>query len=757
MVKEAAGRPVVGVTFALYKDQEGGAPAWTETQNVSLDESGRYTVLLGSTNTEGLPKELFTSGEARWLGVQPEGQPEQARMVLLSVPYALKAGDADTVGGLPASAFVMSVPPAVGASTQSATMVNASAAPAASPSVTGSGTTNFLPIWTGTPGLSSTTLGNSTLFQTGGNVGIGNTNPAAKLDVSGNGIFRGVLQLPATGTASALNRAGFSSQPIELAASAWNASTAVNERFRWQTEPVGSNTVTATGKLSLLFASGTGTPVETGFSIASSGHVNFPSGQTFPGAGTITGVTPGTGLAGGGTSGIVALSLAPKACSAGQAMTALPFTCVSFATLGANSFTGNQSSSGNMSAKQLVSTVSTGTAPLQVASTTQVANLNASLLGGLTAGSFAKLSSNVFTGNQSIQNGVLAINAATPLSVSTLEVDVNAPGTLGPVLSLVNVGGALNAGAAVDFKTYGEVGSPYNPGARIEAVDVGNYADDITFLLNNPGAPSNGLVEPLRIAANSSEVAIVATGFTVPSGSNLSGTTGIQATGGGGDPSFINSLGGDGIDATGGFGKAEIGDAGFFMGNVSVDGYLSVTGQISAGTKDFKIDHPLDPANKYLLHSSVESSEMMNIYTGNVTLDPNGAARVQLPDWFETLNTDFRYQLTAIGAPAPNLYIAQEVASQQFGIAGGVPGMKVSWQITGVRHDAFALAHSLTVEVDKPARERGYYMHPELYGQSEEKQIGWARRPAMMKRMKEMREKQVKLQHATNPKAAGGQ
>src|SRR5690242_6541620 len=106
-LRDTAGRPVVGVTFALYKDQEGGSPIWMETQNVTPDESGRYTVLLGTTRNEGLPRELFAFGEARWLGVQAEAQPEQARVLLLSVPYALKAADADTLGGHPASAFVL--------------------------------------------------------------------------------------------------------------------------------------------------------------------------------------------------------------------------------------------------------------------------------------------------------------------------------------------------------------------------------------------------------------------------------------------------------------------------------------------------------------------------------------------------------------------------------------------------------------------------------------------------------------------------
>ena len=146
-------------------------------------------------------------------------------------------------------------------------------------------------------------------------------------------------------------------------------------------------------------------------------------------------------------------------------------------------------------------------------------------------------------------------------------------------------------------------------------------------------------------------------------------------------------------------------------------GDLNVAGAITAGTKDFKIDHPLDPKNKYLYHSSVESSEMMNIYTGNATLDNSGEAVISLPKWFEAVNADFRYQLTAIGASAPGLYVAREVANHQFSIAGGAPGMKVSWQVTGVRHDAYAKTHPLTVEVRKPEKERGTYLHPDAFGE----------------------------------------
>jgi hypothetical protein len=111
---------VVGVTFAIYKEQEGGAPLWIETQTVQADNRGNYTALLGSTKAEGLPAELFNSKEARWLGVQIEGQAEQPRTLFVSVPYALKAVDAETLGGRPISAFQLAAPPSDNKTTQSA-------------------------------------------------------------------------------------------------------------------------------------------------------------------------------------------------------------------------------------------------------------------------------------------------------------------------------------------------------------------------------------------------------------------------------------------------------------------------------------------------------------------------------------------------------------------------------------------------------------------------------------------------------------
>lgn len=160
--------------------------------------------------------------------------------------------------------------------------------------------------------------------------------------------------------------------------------------------------------------------------------------------------------------------------------------------------------------------------------------------------------------------------------------------------------------------------------------------------------------------------------------------------------------------------------AGHFYGNVQVNGALSK----SSGS--FKIDHPLDPENKYLYHSFVESPDMMNVYNGNVVLDGNGEARIQLPEWFEALNKDFRYQLTCIGGFAP-VYVSSKISSNSFAIAGGTPGLEVSWQVTGIRKDAYAEKNRIPVEELKPQAERGTYLHPDVFGQPESKAVNYER------------------------------
>lgn len=167
--------------------------------------------------------------------------------------------------------------------------------------------------------------------------------------------------------------------------------------------------------------------------------------------------------------------------------------------------------------------------------------------------------------------------------------------------------------------------------------------------------------------------------------------------------------------------------AGYFSGKVYVSGTLEKPGG------SFKIDHPLDPGNAYLSHSFVESPDMKNIYDGVAVLDANGSADVELPAWFEVLNRDFRYQLTAIGASQPGLFVSRRVSGNRFTIAGGAPRGEVSWQVTGIRHDPWADAHRIRVEEPKEPALRGRLLHPELYGLPPERGIGIAS-PAPTKR-----------------------
>ena len=157
--------------------------------------------------------------------------------------------------------------------------------------------------------------------------------------------------------------------------------------------------------------------------------------------------------------------------------------------------------------------------------------------------------------------------------------------------------------------------------------------------------------------------------------------------------------------------------AGQFFGDVRVSGTLT------KANLQFEIDHPLDPANKFLHHSAIESDEMKNIYDGVAEIDAQRGAEVVLPNWFEALNEHFRYQLTPIGASAPDLHIARELHNGRFTIAGAEPGTKVCWLVSGVRHDAYAKAHPLQVEMEKSRDETGLYLHPHEHDEPAERSL----------------------------------
>jgi hypothetical protein len=177
----------VDLTFALYAEESGGEPIWQETQSIEVDATGHYTVLLGSTQPEGLPHELFNSAQAQWLGVTRQGEAEQPRIMLVSVPFALKAGDAETLGGMPASAFALAVPQVTASNGVLSLHAHASGSSGSSNphalAITGGGTTNYLPMWE-----SATELASSPVYEnkTSHNLGIGTTAPAAALEVVNN-------------------------------------------------------------------------------------------------------------------------------------------------------------------------------------------------------------------------------------------------------------------------------------------------------------------------------------------------------------------------------------------------------------------------------------------------------------------------------------------------------------------------------------------------------------------------------------------
>jgi len=702
----------------------------------------------------------------------------------------LKAGDAATIGGLPPSAFVLAAPPNGSSAAESAGTVSATSG--VNPNVGGTGTTDFIPLWTDSTG----DLGNSVMFQSGGGstakVGINITTPATTLDVKGAGTIRGQLSvlgtllLPATGPATAT--AGKNSEPLNLAASAFNSSssTAVNQVFQWQAEPASNDTSTPSGTLNLLFGEGTTKPSETGLHIASNGQITFATGQTFPGTGTgdgtITSVTAGTDLTGGGTSGPVTLNLDT---------TKVP-------QLGAtNTFTANQTVNGTLTAKAATGNAIVGDASATIGD--GVVGTTAGAFGSGVVGQSTTAGGTGVTGTTTNGVAVYGFDKATSGSGFGVLGTTNAPAGYGVEGSSPNLGvygtssgtsstGSGHGNAGVWGDTGGAAGDGfYGVLGTADQNSAGGFYNNgayATIYASNFGS-GNGLQ-----ASGGTGVVGVSTGsgpggsFTgyTQTGSTLNnGTDGIDATGGqssgvcgtascsnggagvmgmggsgenggfdGVGGSFIGADGsplwsdvggsGDGVD-----GIAGTGWAGDFVGNVNTTGIYN-----SSGGEELKIDHPLDPANKYLVHASVESSEMMNIYTGNVTTDAQGQATVQLPEWFEVLNTDFRYQLTVIGQFAQAI-VAREIENNQLEIRTNAPNVKVSWQVTGVRQDAYAKANPLVVEQEKDARLRGFYIHPEFYGAPPEKQIEWARHPQMMKRIQEMRAKQLAPKTAAQP------
>ncbi|HEV2349800.1 MAG TPA: hypothetical protein VG028_08155 [Terriglobia bacterium] len=688
VLHDSLGQPLTGVidvTFSLYNIESGGSPLWFETQTVQADELGRYTALLGAMHTEGLPVDLFTSGEVRWLGIQVGSEAEQQpRVLLVSVPYALKAGDAETLGGKPASAYMLSDTHKGTTSTTAASATGTNTAQdgssgktrisqtsnqspmTACSSVTsdGNATANSIALFTTACNLES-----ANLVQFNGNLGFGTTTPQARLHIFGptssdsDARFNFIL---GDSTPAAAGTGG------GILFSGYYSGTSLKAGFA-NIRGVKENNTQGDYATAMIFdtrANG-GNQTER-MRITSTGSVGI--GVTNPGA------------------SLEVMGADTQDQDARYNIFSFDSTSAGAGTGGgigfAGYFNGTSQAAGFAGIRGVKENSTQGDYGSALIFDTRA--------NGLGQAERMRISS---TGN-------VGIGTTTPAAKLDVAGNINASGNITIAGTLSGNGSGLTSLTGANVT--GVVSSATNA-LTLGGVTAANYARlDIGNSLNGNQSVTGNV-----------SVASSASGATALSGQATDATSaniGLSGLADGAEGTGVYGEAENGSTAFGIWGRSTSGYAGHFDGNVQIVGNLSKSGG------SFKIDHPLDPARKFLYHSFVESPDMKNIYDGVVTLDDHGEAVVQLPDWFEALNRDFRYQLTCIGGYAP-VYIADEVAHHQFRIAGGKPGLKISWQVTGIRQDAWANAHRIPVETEKPAREQGYYLHPELFGAPPEKSI----------------------------------
>jgi len=647
-VKDPNGKPltgVAGVAFALYKDDQGGAPLWIETQNVTLDSTGHYTVMLGATKPDGLPADLFTSGEARWLGVQPEGQAEQARILLLSVPYALKAGDAATLGGLPPSAFLLATPSAASAVSE------LSATPLSNPpasAVTGSGTANYVPLWT-----SSSNLGNSMVFQSGtgssAKLGLNLTAPAATLDVNGSVLARGPLQLHSLGTATAAS--GFNSNPYLLTASSFSSSSgkAISQNFQWQAEASGNNTSSASGTLNLLFGANT-TPAETGLKISSKGIVTFAAGQTFPGTGP--GTVKSVGLTAPSTDFTVSGSPVTSTGTLSIAWTAPPTSTDTANTIvkrdASGNFAANTITAGNLGGGAVNATTANFTNLTAASVTATNASISNSLYMNTAINSPLFVTSN--TGGATVIEGSAASTTGPAWGVEgiTASNSSNAFGVYGFATSSAgSPKGVYGAAAGINaIGVFGQNGSLSSTGATVSAIGLGAWGD---------GGAGGGW-------------GVIGTADDGYAGTFTNNTQ------------YYVSLVAENNNASG---------APFLAGNNANGTYCLVdaSGNLGCtGTKNAVV--PLDGGKRKVALSAIESPQNWFEDAGAAEL-VNGSAVVALdPDFIQTVNTEQEYMVF----PVPNgdckgLYVSHQTPSsfEVHELGGGTSSVRFFYRIMALR------------------------------------------------------------------------
>ncbi len=294
----------------------------------------------------------------------------------------------------------------------------------------------------------------------------------------------------------------------------------------------------------------------------------------------------------------------------------------------------------------------------------------------------------------------------------------NGNGVVGEALgvSAYGVYGTTDAGVGVYGKSTTGYGGYFNgKGYFSGSVGIGTVPQAPLHVVGTPPGNS-GVLRVTQTGSPASWAAAIwaesSTDTAIVGRATAAGSWGVYGSGAasGVEGESTNGHGTTGYSTNG---NGVVGDT----SNASAYGVYSYGRLGASGTKSLRIDHPLDPENKYLLHYCAEGPEPMNVYSGTAALDGAGNASVALPDYFGEINRDPRIQLTAYGAPMPGLYVAGNVKDNQFQIAGGVAHGQVFWRVEAVRNDRWMQAYGAPVEMAKPAAERGTYQHPELYGQ----------------------------------------
>ncbi len=677
----SAGAPInatVQIAFSLYSGASGGSALWTETQNVVV-ASGYYSVNLGAVNPITLPFDV-----PYYLGVKVGSDPEMTpRQPLTSVPYAFRARTAENTGTGTITGVTAGTGLTGGGTSGNVTL--SVGTPYQLPQGCASGK---IPSWSGSAWVCATDQ-NSGGTITGVTAGNGLTGGGTSGSVTLSASFGG------SGGANTVSRSDHSHSAGDI-----TSGTLDNARFSAYSD------LTAEGYLGNAKDSDILTRIQ-----ADGRYVNVGEGSSI----TSNMIVPPLSLSGSAsTAGVISGSNTE---TYGYGVYGSAPGTHGTGVRGVASATGNIYNYGG-------SFEADGGAGIGVygyaAATGNVTNYGGYFAASGTSGAgvYGYGSTGVY--GESHKNDP---QSYAGLFVTSGNYGTGVRGVANARGSFNNYGGTFEANGDGGKGVYAVANGAYGTGVdgfAFASGDVTNYGGH--FVAN--GNTGYGVFADC-----------LSTSGTGVWGRGYNGIYGVSypSPNGNGVVGEANNGG----SAYGVWGKSTSGYAGYFTGPVYVTGNLG-----AGGTKPFKIDHPLDPANKYLMHYAVESPTVQNMYNGTILLDAYGEAVVQLPDYFEAENAEpFTYTLTPVGASMPSLYVVEEVQGNQFKISGGVAGKKVSWVVIGQRNDAWLQQHPAPVEELKKPEEQGYYIHPELYGHPEEKSIEWARRPEMMKKIKEEREK----------------